>query len=189
MKVDYMIRNWGRWYVLDDLTTTKVKKLIVDPGCQLSYQKHLHRNEIWYVHQGGGVVILSDGEFEIQKILEKGFKLGFERKDPYVNDLYKFMRKGHSKEIALIDRLLFGAMIEARSCERFKLLSEKLKDHELREFYRELMISEANHYTTFLAFARRYGEGIEDVNQRWQQWIDYESEIILSYGKQETIHG
>jgi tRNA 2-(methylsulfanyl)-N6-isopentenyladenosine37 hydroxylase len=132
---------------------------------------------------------LSHFEMVHQKILEKGFKLGFERKDPYVNDLYKFMRKGHSKEIALIDRLLFGAMIEARSCERFKLLSEKLKDHELREFYRELMISEANHYTTFLAFARRYGEGIEDVNQRWQQWIDYESEIILSYGKQETIHG
>jgi mannose-6-phosphate isomerase-like protein (cupin superfamily) len=79
MKVDYMIRNWGRWYVLDDLTTTKVKKLIVDPGCQLSYQKHLHRNEIWYVHQGGGVVILSDGEFEIQKILEKGTTLTIDK--------------------------------------------------------------------------------------------------------------
>jgi mannose-6-phosphate isomerase-like protein (cupin superfamily) len=73
MKVDYMIRNWGRWYVLDDLTTTKVKKLIVDPGCQLSYQKHLKRSEIWYVHGGVGVVILSeDGIIELQKILEKG---------------------------------------------------------------------------------------------------------------------
>jgi mannose-6-phosphate isomerase-like protein (cupin superfamily) len=76
MKVDYMIRNWGRWYVLDDLTTTKVKKLIVDPGCQLSYQKHLYRNEIWYVHHGNGVVILSeDGEVELQRILEKGTTL------------------------------------------------------------------------------------------------------------------
>jgi mannose-6-phosphate isomerase-like protein (cupin superfamily) len=76
MKVDYMVRNWGRWYVLDDLTTTKVKKLIVDPGCQLSYQKHLHRTEIWYVHQGNGVVILShDGINEDQHILEKGTTL------------------------------------------------------------------------------------------------------------------
>ena len=78
-RVDYMIRNWGKWYVLDDLTTTKVKKLIVDPGCQLSYQKHLHRKEIWYVHQGSGVVILSDGEFEIQKILEKGTTLTIDK--------------------------------------------------------------------------------------------------------------
>jgi mannose-6-phosphate isomerase-like protein (cupin superfamily) len=79
MKVDYMVRNWGRWYVLDDLTTTKVKKLIVDPGCQLSYQKHLHRTEIWYVHQGNGVVILSDGEFEIQKLLYKGTVLTIDK--------------------------------------------------------------------------------------------------------------
>jgi len=76
MKVDYMIRNWGRWYVLDDLTTTKVKKIIVDPGCQLSYQKHLHRTEIWYTHHGNGVVILShDGVNEDQHILEKGTTL------------------------------------------------------------------------------------------------------------------
>jgi len=76
MKVDYMIRNWGRWYVLDDLTTTKVKKLIVDPGCQLSYQKHMHRTEIWYVHNGTGVVILSDdGVVETQHILNKGTSL------------------------------------------------------------------------------------------------------------------
>ena len=76
MKVDYMIRNWGRWYVLDDLTTTKVKKIIVDPGCQLSYQQHLKRSEIWYVHHGNGVVILSDdGVTETQKILNKGTSL------------------------------------------------------------------------------------------------------------------
>ncbi|HQQ94181.1 MAG TPA: tRNA-(ms[2]io[6]A)-hydroxylase [Bacteroidia bacterium] len=124
-----------------------------------------------------------------KKLLEKGFKLGFERKDPYVNDLYKYMRKGFSREIALIDRLLFAAMIEARSCERFKLLSEKLHDADLRAFYRELMVSEANHYTTFLAFARHYGEGVEDVNQRWQEWLEHEALVIQSYGRTETIHG
>ncbi len=124
-----------------------------------------------------------------QKIRAKGFELGFERKDHYVNELYKFMRKGYSKKIVLIDRLLFAAMIEARSCERFKILSEQLQDPDLRNFYKELMISEAGHYTTFIGFARKYGEGVEEVNQRWQQWLDYEAGLIKSYGKQETIHG
>lgn len=125
-----------------------------------------------------------------QKIKDRGYKLGFERKDSYVNELYKFMRKGHHKrEIVLIDRLLFAAMVEARSCERFKILSQKINDADLRSFYHELMISEANHYTTFLAFARKYGKETEDVNERWQQWLDYESQVVKSYGKQETIHG
>lgn len=124
-----------------------------------------------------------------KKILERGLSLGFERKDNYVNELYKFMRKGYKKEIVLIDRLLFSAMIEARSCERFKVLSENIKDEELRNFYRDLMISEANHYTMFIAFARKYGSGVEDVNARWAQWLEYESKVIKSYGKQERIHG
>ncbi len=124
-----------------------------------------------------------------QKIKARGFELGFERKDHYVNELYKFMRKGYSKKIVLIDRLLFAAMIEARSCERFKILSEQLRDPDLSNFYRELMISEAGHYTTFIGFARKYGEGVEDVNLRWQQWLDFEAGLIKSYGKQETIHG
>jgi tRNA-(ms[2]io[6]A)-hydroxylase len=124
-----------------------------------------------------------------QKIKDRGYTLGFERRDEYVNELYKFMRKGHKKEIVLIDRLLFAAMIEARSCERFKILSQHINDEDLRKFYHELMISEANHYTTFLAFARKYGEGIEDVNARWQQWLEYEANVVKSYGRQETIHG
>jgi len=124
-----------------------------------------------------------------QKIQKKGFTLGFERKDHYVNELYKFMRKGYSKEIVLIDRLLFAAMIEARSCERFKILSEQLTDPELSQFYYDLMVSEAGHYTTFIGFARKYGDGIEDVNERWRQWLDFEAGLIKSYGKKETIHG
>lgn len=132
---------------------------------------------------------LTHFEMVHQLIKARGYKLGFERKDDYVNDLYKFMRKGYKKHIFLIDRLLFAAMIEARSCERFKLLSECLEDEELRSFYRELMISEANHYTTFLSFARQYGNQYEDVNARWQKWLDYEAGILKSYGKSETIHG
>lgn len=132
---------------------------------------------------------LSHFEMVHEKIKERGLKLGFERKDEYVNELYKFMRKGYQKHIVLIDRLLFAAMIEARSCERFKILSEHLQDDNLKQFYRELMISEANHYTTFLGFARKYGSEHEDVNKRWQQWLDFEASIIKSYGKTETIHG
>jgi tRNA-(ms[2]io[6]A)-hydroxylase len=123
-----------------------------------------------------------------QKLIERGFVLGKERRDEYVNLLYDFQRKGGSREVHLIDRLLFGAMIEARSCERFKVLSDNIKDEDLREFYRMLMVSEANHYTMFLNFAKKYAEE-EDVDKRWQEWLDYEGEIIKGFGIKETIHG
>jgi tRNA 2-(methylsulfanyl)-N6-isopentenyladenosine37 hydroxylase len=121
-------------------------------------------------------------------IIERGGVLGWERKDSYVNELYKFIRKGYKREIVLIDRLLFSAMIEARSCERFKVLSENIKDKKLAEFYRQLMISEAGHYTTFITFARKYAQG-EDVEKRWKEWLEYEEKVIANYGKSETVHG
>lgn len=122
-----------------------------------------------------------------QIILARGYSLGRERKDSYVGDLYKFIVQG-SRQDYIIDRLLFAAMIEARSCERFKVLTENIQDEELREFYRELMISEANHYTTFISFARQLGDP-EKVNKRWEEWLAYEAKVIQSYGKRETIHG
>jgi tRNA-(ms[2]io[6]A)-hydroxylase len=131
---------------------------------------------------------LSHFEMVHEKIKQRGHVLGKERRDDYVNELYKFMRRGESRVLALVDRLLFSAMIEARSCERFRVLSENIKDEELRTFYRDLMISEANHYTVFLGFARKYGEGI-DVEKRWQEWLDYEAKVIANYGKKETVHG
>lgn len=121
-------------------------------------------------------------------IKKRGLSLGPERKDSYVNELYKFMLVGGSKQQRLVDRLLFSAMIEARSCERFKLLSEKISDPELSKFYYDLMVSEAGHYTTFIGFARKYAEKI-DVNKRWAEWLAFESKVILNYGKEETIHG
>ena len=132
---------------------------------------------------------LTHFEMVHQKIKERGDILGVERKDDYVNELYKFMRKGYKREVVLIDRLLFAAMVEARSCERFRILSEQISDADLRIFYRELMISEANHYATFLGFARKYGEGVEDVNNRWQMWLEHEANVIKNYGKKETMHG
>ena len=121
-------------------------------------------------------------------IKKRGFVLGRERKDDYVGDLVKFMKKDGSRNDALIERLLFAAMIEARSCERFKVLSNNIKDPELAQFYRELMISEAGHYTTFLNFARQYSENV-DVEKRWKEWIAYETSIISRYGNKETVHG
>ena len=121
-------------------------------------------------------------------IKARGYKLGPERKDSYVNELFKFIIKGGNKHQSLVDRLLFSAMIEARSCERFKLLSNTIKDKELAAFYHELMISEAGHYTTFIGFARQYGNGL-DVNKRWEEFLQFEGELIKSYGKKETIHG
>lgn len=132
---------------------------------------------------------LTHFEMVHEKIKQRNFVLGPERRDDYVNDLYKFMRKGYKKEIVLIDRLLFAAMVEARSCERFRILSEKISDDELKNFYRELMISEANHYTTFLGFARKYGSHVENIDKRWEEWLEYESETIRNYSKKETMHG
>ncbi len=123
-----------------------------------------------------------------QQIKKRGYTLGKERKDDYVNRLMEFLMKGGPREEVLVDRLLFAAMVEARSCERFKVLSENIDDKELSAFYNELMISEANHYTLFTGLAKKYGGSI-DVDKRWQQWLDYEAVVIKDYGKGQTVHG
>lgn len=122
------------------------------------------------------------------KIIERGWVLGRERKDDYVNRLKTFFPKGGSRETHLVHRLLYAALIEARSCERFRLLSEELEDKELAEFYRKLMVSEANHYTMFLKFARQYGKR-EEVDKKWQGLLKFEAEIMKDLGTKETIHG
>ncbi|MDP5139164.1 MAG: tRNA-(ms[2]io[6]A)-hydroxylase [Spirosomaceae bacterium] len=123
-------------------------------------------------------------------IKKRGLTLSRERKDPYVGELAQYMKKSNNgtRVSGLVERLLFSAMIEARSCERFKVLSENIKDTELSKFYWELMESEAGHYTTFITYARKYGHGI-DVEKRWREWLAFESEIIANYGKSESIHG
>jgi tRNA-(ms[2]io[6]A)-hydroxylase len=121
-------------------------------------------------------------------ILQRGFVLGRERKDNYVNELRKFIIIGGGRTVQLIDRLLFSAMIEARSCERFKVLSENINDEQLSAFYHELMISEATHYAMFIRLAKKYADGI-DVEKRWTEFLAYEAKVVKNYGKSETIHG
>jgi len=121
-------------------------------------------------------------------ILERGWVLGRDRKDDYVIALLKFFPKGGSRTTQLVHRLLYAALIEARSCERFRLLSEELEDKKLARFYKKLMISEAGHYTLFLKFARQYGDRAI-VDKKWQELLDYEAGIMKSLSKKETIHG
>jgi len=122
-------------------------------------------------------------------ILERGETLGRDRKDDYVLQLLKFFPKGGSRNTQLVHRLLYAALIEARSCERFRLLSEELEDKKLADFYRKLMISEANHYTMFLQFARQYGDELNDVNKKWDDLLVFEANIMKDLGTKETVHG
>ena len=123
-----------------------------------------------------------------EKLLNRGIKLGKDRKDEYVNNLLKFFPKGGSRTTQLVHRLLYAALIEARSCERFRLLSENIADKELAKFYRDLMASEANHYTLFLGFARTFGDR-KEVDKKWEELLTYEAELMKNLGTQETIHG
>jgi tRNA 2-(methylsulfanyl)-N6-isopentenyladenosine37 hydroxylase len=122
------------------------------------------------------------------EIIRRGFVLGRERKDEYVHDLLEFIMTGGSREKHFVERMLFSAMIEARSCERFKILSEEMSDPELRKFYRDLMESEAEHYATFIGFAKKYGHGI-DVEGRWKEFLHFEASLMEKYGKKQTMHG
>ena len=123
-------------------------------------------------------------------IKQRGLKLGRERKDEYVGELVQYMKQSNtgSRVSGFVERMLFSAMIEARSCERFKVLSQNIEDPELATFYRELMESEAAHYTTFIGYARKYGDGI-DVDKRWREWLEFEASVIVKYGKKQTVHG
>lgn len=122
------------------------------------------------------------------KILERGWVLGRDRKDEYVLQILQFFPKGGNRTSQLVHRLLYAALIEARSCERFRLLSQELADAELAEFYRKLMVSEANHYTMFLGFARQYGER-KEVDQKWNDLLEFEALVMKDLGKHQSIHG
>ena len=124
----------------------------------------------------------------LKELKKRDLKLGKQRSDEYVKELIKFQKKGGNREDQLLEKLLMAALIEARSCERFRLLSEGLADEEMRNFYHEFMVSEAGHYTTFLKFARQYAGDI-DVEARWQEFLTFEADIIKKYGQKETIHG
>lgn len=121
------------------------------------------------------------GHFQrvLKELKKRNIPLGRQRKDEYVGQLMKLVRNKGDYEGALLDRLLISGLIEARSCERFKLLSESLEDESLRKFYRELMISEAGHYRTFIELAEKYAP-VQEVRARWKELLHQEAEIMRS---------
>jgi len=113
----------------------------------------------------------------LKELKKRGLKLGRQRKDIYVNELLKFQKKGGDRTRVLVEKLLTFALIEARSCERFRILSLNLEEEGLKEFYHKFMVSEAGHYRMFLDLAIEYG-GEEEVKARWQEYLDYEKGIM-----------
>lgn len=111
---------------------------------------------------------------ELQK---RNLKLGAQRKDEYVNALMKFQKKDGSRDNRLMEKLLIFALIEARSCERFRLLSLHISDDNLKEFYHKFMVAEAGHYKLFIDLAKQYG-GEEKAMKRWQEYLDFEAEML-----------
>tara|TARA_B100000768_G_C11262517_1_gene369475 strand:- start:343 stop:924 length:582 start_codon:yes stop_codon:yes gene_type:complete len=121
-------------------------------------------------------------------MVKRGMVLGREQKNDYAIKLQKFFNKTKDRTNALVQRLLVAALIEARSCERFKVFSENMEDEELAKFYKNLMISEANHYTTFLGFARKYQDRAI-VDEKWNALLAFEAEMMHERGNTAKIHG
>ena len=113
----------------------------------------------------------------LNEIYQRGFVLGYPRKDEYVNELLSFQNKSIDRDEVLVEKLLTNALIEARSCERFRLLSLELKDSYLRKFYHDFMISEASHYRLFMELAKIYKDKFY-VDNRWKEYLSYEKEIF-----------
>ncbi|HQW10996.1 MAG TPA: tRNA-(ms[2]io[6]A)-hydroxylase [Saprospiraceae bacterium] len=174
-----------RWV---DLTQISLEEILTDhayceqkaaSSCISLIQNNPHKTEL--VEQVAPVVTEEWGHFrQVLAMLQKrGLSLGRQRKDVYVLALREFERKGGSPGERLIEKLLVQALIEARSCERFRMLSLHLDDEELRKFYHQFMISEAGHYRMFLDLAYLYGEE-KQVSTRWQEYLQYEAEVIQS---------
>ena len=116
-------------------------------------------------------------EMVLKKLNDRGWTLGKPRRDEYVERIAGIQRKGGSRSQYLVEKLLMNALIEARSCERFRLLWKEIGDEDLRVFYHDLMVSEAGHYKNFISLARQYEDPVY-VNQRWKEWLAAESAIV-----------
>lgn len=139
--------------------------------------KYPHKTEL--VEEITPIVAEEWGHFRrvLKELKARGYTFGENRSDNYVTELMKFQRKGGNEQDRLTDKLLISAMIEARSCERFRLLSLHISDEKLKAFYHEFMVSEAGHYRTFLDLAKLYAPE-EKVKKRWQEMVDFEAEIM-----------
>ena len=139
--------------------------------------KYPNRKEL--VEEVTPIVAEEWGHFRkvLKELNSRGYEFGPNRSDDYVNELMKFQRQGGREEDRLMDKLLISAMIEARSCERFRLLSLHISDDNLKSFYHDFMVSEAGHYRTFIDLAKKYAPA-DDVKKRWQEMLEFEAGIM-----------
>jgi tRNA-(ms[2]io[6]A)-hydroxylase len=172
-----------RWV---DIATISLKDILTDhayceqkaaTSCISLIQYYPDKDEL--VNELSSIVTEEWGHFRLvlQELHKRNLQLGKQRKDEYVNKLLQFEMKGGAEEDRLLDKLLLCALIEARSCERFKRLSEGLNDNYLKKFYRRFMESEAGHYTTFIELAETYIDK-NKVRKRWNEWLAYEAGVI-----------
>jgi len=172
-----------RWV---DLAGRSIEEILTDhayceqkaaTSCISLIQRYSEREKL--VKELSPIVTEEWGHFRLvlQELEKRSLKLGKQRKDEYVNKLIEFQKQGGSVEGRMLDQLLTMALIEARSCERFKRLSEGLNDEYLCNFYRRFMESEAGHYTLFIELAETYVDK-EKVRKRWAEWLKYEAGVI-----------
>ncbi len=172
-----------RWV---DLAGKSIEEILTDHAyceqkaattCISLIQRYSEREKL--VKELAPIVTEEWGHFRLvlQELEKRNLKLGKQRKDEYVNKLIDFQKQGGSVESRMLDQLLTMALIEARSCERFKRLSEGLNDEYLRNFYRRFMESEAGHYTLFIELSETYVDK-EKVRKRWAEWLKYEAGVI-----------
>ncbi len=172
-----------RWI---DLASISLEDILTDHAyceqkaansCISLIQKYNDKDEL--VDELSPIVTEEWGHFRLvlSELRKRNLKLGKQRKDEYVNRLFDFQKKGGSPQERFLDQLLTMALIEARSCERFKRLSEGLQDEYLKNFYRRFMESEAGHYTLFITLAETYLPK-EQVRTRWKEWLEYEASVI-----------
>ena len=174
-----------RWV---DLASISLEDILTDHAwceqkaansCISLIQKYNDKVEL--VNELAPIVTEEWGHFRqvLAELRKRNLQLGKQRKDEYVNKLIEFQKKGGSPEERFLDLLLTMALIEARSCERFKRLSEGLTDTYMRKFYRVFMESEAGHYTLFINLALHYLDK-EKVRKRWTEWLAYETDVMLN---------
>lgn len=172
-----------RWV---DLAEKSLEEILTDhayceqkaaTSCISLIQKYPEKTEM--VHALAPIVTEEWGHFRmvLRELDDRSLKLGRQRKDEYVNALQDFQKKGGNREDGLVEKLLVFALIEARSCERFRLLSLHLEEEKLQKFYHQFMVAEAGHYRLFIDLAKTYGEE-EKVMQRWQEYLDYEKKVM-----------
>jgi len=176
-----------RWV---DLASKQIDEILIDHAyceqkaastCISLIQRFPEHRKL--VEELSPVVTEEWGHFRLvlRHLHKRGYELGRQRKDEYVHALIAFSKQhqGQGRKEMLLDKLLMAALIEARSCERFKLLWQHFedRDQDLAHFYKELMIAEANHYTLFLDLAKEYLPE-EQVRARWKEWLDYEAKVL-----------